>query len=457
MTNYEYSPDDPIAALATGWDQSALAVIRVSGADTVKQVSSLFSRPAALEGAPGHSLVYGHIVEPPSRRPLEQVLVAVFRAPRSYTGEESLEISCHGGLPAVKSILDLLEQQGIRSAAPGEFTMRAFMNGKLDLTRAEAVHEIVTAKTQRAHELAFHRLSGALESRINRMKEALLDLNSAVEVILDYPEDELDGQIAAETPLDRGALSGVEEEIRDLLRTYDTGRIYRDGVAVALAGQTNAGKSSLFNLFLREDRAIVSEIHGTTRDYLESWVTIEGIPVRLFDTAGFRQADNPIESEGIRRSGQVIGQAALILYLVDASRGLDDEDRRFLAAPHREKVLPLWHKADIGTGPAPEGFFSVSSLTGEGFHGLEERIAQLVLGRERGQSELVLDSRRQKRLLERCLEALGHVKQGLAAGVPLDALAGDLREALNALGEITGEITSGDILDRMFSEFCVGK
>jgi len=458
MQDLGYHQDDKICALATGWGQSALGVIRVSGEASLSALETVFSRPRALREASGNSLVYGYILKAPGGDPVDQVLVAVFRGGRSYTGQESAEITCHGGIPAVQGILESLRGAGFRDAAPGEFTLRAFVSGKIDLTRAEAVHEIVTAKTSRAHDLALHRLSGSVEARVNTVKTRLVKMMSALELQLDYPEDEVGDEILP-APEDAGA---ERRELEDLSATYRAGRLYQEGIKIALTGRTNAGKSSLFNLFLREDRAIVSEVHGTTRDYLESWISLAGIPVCLIDTAGFRDADNSVEAEGIRRSQEISRESHLVLYLVDGAEGMNGEDRKVWENREQSGVLVVWNKVDRAEAQDfPEGVFPVSALDGGGFDALQQEILRRIHGDELRMAvdsgQAVIDSARQKRLLDRAVEALGHVESGLRDGAPLDGVAMDLREVLDSLGEITGEVTSAQILDTMFSGFCVGK
>ncbi|MBI9102007.1 MAG: tRNA uridine-5-carboxymethylaminomethyl(34) synthesis GTPase MnmE [Spirochaetales bacterium] len=455
MKELTYNQDDLICALATGWGASALGVIRTSGIGAIEAVSRIFSRPEVLNEAPGHTLVYGYIIDADSGKQIDQVMAAVFRAPRSYTGEESVELSCHGGVPGLKAVLEALNKAGFRDAGPGEFTMRGFVNGKLDLTRAEAVHEIVTARTGRAHDLALHRLSGAVETQINLVKGSLVRIMSALELQLDYPEDEVGDEILP-LPEEAGA---VRAKVEDLIATFRAGRLYQDGIRIVLTGATNAGKSSLFNLFLKEERSIVSEIHGTTRDYIESWVSMDGIPVSLYDTAGLRDADNPVELEGIRRSSDVVSAAHLVLYIVDGQAGAREDELERIKTGNGE-ILYIWNKIDLSSEPPPEGVFPISALTGEGFGALEDEILMRVrgglsIGELSGSA--VIDSRRQRDLLMRTSEALVHVEEGLSLNAPLDVIAVDVREALDCLGEITGDVTSADILDTMFSSFCVGK
>jgi len=458
MQDLSYHQDELICALATGWSQSALGVIRASGAGTLSAVKPYFSNPSALENADGYSIVYGYILKTPGGVPVDQVLISVFRGSKSFTGQESIEISCHGGFPAIQGILDSLRSAGFRDAAPGEFTLRAFVNGKIDLTKAEAIHEIVTAKTDRAHDLALRRLSGSVVDRINQIKTQLIRTMSALELQLDYPEDEVGDEILPspdEVAQERRALE-------ELVSTYRAGRLYQEGLKIALTGRTNAGKSSLFNLFLREDRAIVSDVHGTTRDYLEAWINIEGIPVCLIDTAGFRRADNSVEAEGIRRSEEIKKESHLILYVVDGVSGLNEEEQALLKKSQDQGPLIVWNKMDVKSDiNPPEGTFPVSAVTGEGFSALQGEILKRIHGDELEMAvdsgQAVIDSARQKDLLDRAVLALGHVEEGLTSGAPLDGIAMDMRDVLDSLGEITGEVTSADILETMFSGFCVGK
>ena len=461
MKELLYDTEDSIAALATGWEESAIAVIRTSGSASIKNASSVFSNKEGLLNAEGGTIVYGYVVDPESGERADEVLAAVFRAPKSYTGENSVEFFTHGGIPAVSVVLSALKKAGFRDAAPGEFTMRAFVNGKLDLTKAEAVHEIVTAKTEKAHALALNRLSGALSKRIDGMKTAVMDMLSSVELLLDYPEDELDGQ-AGGYPLDVAAVGGLCSDVKRLADSFRAGRVFRDGVPAALAGRTNAGKSSLFNILLKEDRAIVSEVHGTTRDYIESWITVQGIPLRLFDTAGLRDSDNPVEAEGIKRSGEVIADAGIVMYLVDAGEGISDEDRSFLEAfKGEERLIRIWSKSDtVSDAPGrevPEGFIPVSSVSGDGLKELEQALYEAALGKKGLEDNIVIDSLRQRDLLSRAREALERTRTAAEQQAPLDAAAMELRDALDALGEITGEVSSADILNNIFANFCVGK
>jgi tRNA modification GTPase len=445
------SPEDPIAALATPAASSALAVIRVSGKGSLGILAGLARCAGDLGDKRGHTI--HRCVLHDGGEDVDEVLLAVYRAPRSYTGEDGAEIFCHGGIPVIQRLLALLTRSGFRPAGPGEFTQLAFLNGRMDLTRAEAVNEIVRARTDKARGLALQRLSGAIEERIRSAREALIELRASLEAAIDYPEDDMDPGIV-DARLDQ-ALSILE----GLAGTYRQGRVYQEGMSVAIAGATNAGKSSLFNALLRQDRAIVSDIHGTTRDWLEGTVSIEGIPVRVIDTAGLRPSTDPLEAEGMRRTHKVMESADAVIYLVDGSRGVSAEDRGVIdgwAGP--APLLRAWNKTDLPSAlPAPKGFVPLSATTGAGVDRIEGSIVEAALGEAPRDTGPLIDSERQRDLLQRALDALRRFRAEKREGVTADLLAVDVADALDALGEITGAVTSAEILDRMFSRFCVGK
>lgn len=450
MNQDNYDPDDRIAALATPWAESAIAVIRTSGEGSIKAVNNLFS--GDLTSLESRKMSYGIIRDPQSGEALDEIMAVPFRAPGSYTGQESVELYCHGSLPGIQKILTLLFQSGFRQASPGEFTFRAFINGKMDLTRAEAVQEIISSKSGKAQSMALNRLSGSVEKRINHFKGIATVMAAGFAIQLDYPDDEVE---APAPPFDE--IAELKRGLKELIDSYKVGKIYQEGVIIALAGRTNAGKSSLFNLFLKEDRSIVSDVHGTTRDYLESWISLSGIPVRLYDTAGLRKSDDPIEEEGIRRTRELMENAHLILYVLDSTQEFSEEESELLCKENKEEIL-VWNKADLSASEAPDGVIPVSAITGQGFSDLEKELKDRIFKDSTGLGgDAVIDSLRQKELLERALSGVEKVEEAIHNGLPVDILAMDLHDVLQALGEITGEVSSSDILDRMFSSFCVGK
>ncbi|MDR2785929.1 MAG: tRNA uridine-5-carboxymethylaminomethyl(34) synthesis GTPase MnmE [Treponema sp.] len=467
-----YGDTDPVAAFATPLGISALTVIRTTGDNSVELLSRIFSRPGRLRSAEGNTVVHGWVTACaagdglPAEK-IDEVLVSVYRSHSSYTGEDGADISCHGGIAAAKAVMAALKAAGFREALPGEFTFRAFMNGKLDLTRCESVMEIVSAKTNLGREHAVRRLSGGLEREIREINSLLVETLAAAELCLDYSEDEAGAaQINSDTV--SGGEAGIlpnrrlaEEalnRLRHMASSYRRERLYAEGALVVIAGRPNAGKSSVFNLLLREDRSIVTDVPGTTRDWIEDWVSIEGIPVRLTDTAGLRDSEDPVEKLGIRRSRELLDEADLVLYLVDGSAGITGEDRAFIDGAQKP-LIPLWNKADIAPPPPGDSLLAVSAKTGAGFGQMTKAVAAALekAAAPEGGLSAGIGTARQKELVD---TALASVEEALALadrGEPLDLAAPALREAVNALGEITGEAASADILEVMFSRFCVGK
>lgn len=489
MKPSEYSLNDPVAAIATALVPSALGIVRASGSGSIELLANIFSRPDALRSAGGNTLIHGWILggetdrsrgalaDTGDRKKIDEVMVAVYRAPRSFTGEDSVEIIGHGGTAAVLAVYRACIAAGFRPAERGEFTFRSFANGHTDLARSEAIREIIGAETDKARERAAGRLSGNLSSEVTAIKDMILRALAAIEVEIEYPEDEETTKGA----FDAGAITAAADRLSALESSWAAEKLYQDGARVVLAGRTNAGKSSLFNAFLKEDRAIVSDIHGTTRDWLESSVDFDGIPVRIFDTAGLRETSDVIEAEGVERTRVLAKGADLVLYLVDGTEGLNDEDREFLApaqhaaAGDTPPVILVWNKADReGSHPAPDranselcvaAVHSVSAKRGTGIGELVHEASALLVGEKSGPSSknaletrtASLGTERQKNAIRSSIACLEHALSAASEGFPMDAIAQDLEDSLAALGEVTGEVTSADILDTVFSGFCVGK
>lgn len=476
MDNTGYTPEEPIAAVATALAPAALGIIRVSGKNSIQLLSKIFSRPKALNEAAGNTIVYGWIVDSDAR--IDEVLVSVFRAPKSFTGEEMAEISCHGGTAVVTQIFNLLLQNGFRQAERGEFTFRAFINGKTDLTKAEAVREIIESRTNASSQKAAGRLAGNLQAQIAAIQKSLIDTLAQIEVEIEYPEDE---ETIADA-YDQTKLLEAIAQLETLASTWKSEKLYQEGARLVLCGKTNAGKSSLFNSLLKEERAIVSDIEGTTRDWIESWISIDGIPARLFDTAGLRSTSDEIEARGVESAKELSDEADLLLYLADVTLPKDQIDLAFLAE-RKEPVIFVWNKIDkIGAGqndsqdqkaaiseakkfyeaaskkiPALSGQVFVSAKNGGGVKDLVAMAKALLLkGQETERSQAGLGSERQKRLVESALESLRHAA-ALQKDYSLDAAVQDIEDALDFLGELTGRVTADDILDSVFSNFCVGK
>ena len=459
-----YGDDCPIAAFATSPGWSALTLIRCSGKGALELAATVFSPGEKLLQAAGNTILHGWIVS--HNEKIDEVLVSVFRAPKSYTGEDSLDISCHGGIAAGRGVMAVLRAAGFRDALPGEFTFRAFMNGKLDLTRSESVMELVSARTDTSRSHAVSRLSGTLEKEINEIKQKLVEILSRAEIFLDYSEDE----IGADTDEVAGRLPGQDHarevlaRLHKLAASWQRERLYQEGILAVIAGRPNAGKSSLFNLLIKEERSIVTEIPGTTRDWIEAWVSIEGIPVRLADTAGLRESHDPVEKIGVERSRDLLDAAELVLYVIDGEAGITGEDRDFigeLQTAQGKQVLVIWNKADIAPATTDIAGISVSAKTGEGITELTRAIAKAIevrAGTATDHSQTAaIGSERQKNLVEAAATAVEEALLLAGREEPLDIIAPLLREAVNSLGEITGEVSTADILEEMFSRFCVGK
>ena len=435
-----YTTNEPIYALATAYAPSAIAIVRLSGDGVIDLLSSVFDRPEKLKRAKTNTLVYGNLIDK-QKSIVDEVMVAVFKKGHGYTGEEALEINAHGSLTGLKRIFLLLESIGIRQAKRGEFTFRAFMHGRLDLTQAEAVEELISSKSIRGQEAALERLEGGLKNRLLTIKNKLVNILASLEVQLDYAEDE----ILEDWIMPKAEINEIINNLNEIVKTYNAGTIYREGAKIVLAGAANAGKSSLFNLLTKENRAIVSPIAGTTRDYIESFTTIHDIPVRLFDTAGLRDSDDLIESEGIKRSEKLINEADLVLLLL--APGEKEE------ITWKTKTIVVKTKSDLEKG---EGL-AISTVNGEGISLLLDSIYQ-ELSSKSSESELgaiSIDSERQRDGLVRLVEMLKFILSNENESV--DILALFFQSALSILGEITGEVTNEELLDTLFSNFCLGK
>lgn len=465
MTPNQYTPEEPITSIATALAPAALGIIRVSGKNCIELVSKVFSRPKALLEAEGNTLVYGWIQknwdngDSPRCERIDEVMCAVYRAPKSFTGEDMVEIFCHGGPSVVTAIQNLMLKSGFRQANRGEYTFRAYINGKTDLTKAEAVKEIIDSHTDVSRSHAAGRLSGSLFTEIDSIKKLIIDTLAAIEVEIEYPEDE---ETIADS-FDREDIETAIKRLQSLVDSWKSEKLYQDGARVVLAGKTNAGKSSLFNAILKEERAIVSDIEGTTRDWLESWASINGIPVRLFDTAGLRETKDVIEAQGVQLSKNLAEDADVVLYLVDSTVGLTSEDESFIN-DCKIPLIVVFTKTDKKSSGDMENvssklsMVSISSKTGEGMSELFDKISKILTsGLETEREQAGLGSARQKEAVAEALECVKHALVSADDNYTLDAVVQDLEDALDSLGEVTGDVTPDDVLGSIFANFCVGK
>ncbi len=452
---------DTIAAISTPLGEAGIGVVRLSGPAAEAIARSLFRPRRGRSQFLSHHLYLGHIAASPEEI-IDEVLLTIMRGPRTYTREDVVEIHCHSGMEVLRRILELTLARGARLARPGEFTLRAFLSGRIDLTQAEAVLEVIQARTEAGLRVAADHLAGRLGASLRRLRETLLDLLARVEATLDFPEETGEFPAAAAT----AALDPQIEALEALAATYREGRLLREGLLAVIAGQPNVGKSSLLNCLLARDRAIVTELPGTTRDLVEEVITLGGVPVRLSDTAGLRPAQDRVEELGIRRTRERLAQADLILYLVDGSLPLAPEVRRDLAELGERPGLAVVNKVDLPQELSLSDLeratslpiIKISALTGEGLENLKQQIVDLVLqGGLNTTGEIVTQARHHQHL-RRCLTCLHQARKLLeASDTPWELAALELQEAIRELGEITGQEVGDDVLDRIFSEFCLGK
>lgn len=458
--------DDTIAAIATATGAAGLAVVRLSGPRAIEFADALLEGNARLSAAASHTLHHGWATWPGTGRRLDEVVAAIFRAPRSYTREDVVELSCHGGALPAQRVLAALLHAGARLALPGEFTLRAFLNGRLDLAQAEAVADLIHAETERARELALAQLAGALSRRLAAIEERITDAVAEVEARVDFAEDvggiEVPEHVVA-------AIESVAAEIDTMLEGASYARAVREGVRVPIVGRPNAGKSSLFNALLGEERAIVSAEPGTTRDRVSEALEVSGVRVSLSDTAGLRETPDAIETLGVERARAAIKHAPLVLWVVDASVPLGDEDRAIAARLCDRRVLIALNKSDLPRAIVAGQVESllnggwlqtvaVSAVQGEGLDRLHAALgAALGAESDAGGTGVALGNQRHAEALGRARAALARGAETSRAGAPGEIVALELRESLAAIGEVTGRAVGEDLLDRIFSRFCVGK
>ena len=458
-----YDTTDTIAAIATPLGESGIGVIRISGSKAYDVGDAIFQSKSSLPLAQrrDRSIQYGLIVDDDGKA-VDEVILLIMKGPRSYTAEDVLEIQCHGGRQSLSEILGLVLRHGARLANPGEFTQRAFVNGRLDLAQAEAVMDVIQAKSAQGLTSAVSQLEGRLSRVVGDMRLHLTDFITRLGVTVDYPEEDLE---EIEVPDIAGAIRDMEQRLDDMLAESKSGRMMRDGVMAAIAGTPNAGKSSLLNRFLETERAIVTDVPGTTRDVIEEWITIQGVPICLVDTAGIRSTDDTVEQIGVRRAKEYMDRADIILVVVDQSRPLQEEDRQILETAGGRQALIVLNKEDLQPAFATEELqsyglplLSISASTGAGMGELKDAMLSLALqqGLTAAQSALLANTRHIE-LVRQSREALQRALDTIEAGMPVDCAIVDIREAWELLGSITGDTVHDDIIEEIFSRFCLGK
>ena len=457
--------EETIAAISTPFGESGIGIVRISGPLSEKIAQRLFKPKKNHSHFISHHFHYGEIVDPQTGVSLDEVLLVLMKSPKTYTREDMVEIQCHGGYLILQKILEVVLKQGVRMAQPGEFTKRAFLNGRIDLTQAEAVIDLIRAKTIAGLEIAHQQLRGALHREMTVLKEGLIERLAMIEAHIDFSEEEIEPIVFEAMEKD---LEGMVQKMEDWIATYEEGRIFREGISCAIIGKTNVGKSSLLNILLREERAIVTPTPGTTRDVIEEVLNIQGIPVRLMDTAGMRKPMDSVELEGIRRTRERVKDSDFVILILDGSRSLDKDDMEIFKEVEEKKKVVAINKNDlslkISLGEVRGRFksdpiISISALRNEGIDDLKVAIYHSLIHRNvRASPEhLIVTNIRHQNALVQAKDNLLNAVGGLKGGISLEFIAFEIRSALEALGEMVGETATEEVLNHIFEQFCIGK
>ncbi|WP_411954356.1 tRNA uridine-5-carboxymethylaminomethyl(34) synthesis GTPase MnmE [Alkalibacillus sp. S2W] len=455
---------DTIAAISTPLGEGAIAIVRLSGDEALAIANHVFSNKD-LTQVDSHTIQYGTLVDPKTDEKVEEVMASVMKAPKTFTREDIVEINCHGGMVSVNRVLQLVLRYGARLAEPGEFTKRAFLNGRIDLSQAEAVMDLIRSKTDRAMSLALKQMDGRLSQLIRDLRQQLIETVAHVEVNIDYPEYDDVEEMTNELLKERA--QNVKSEVHTLLRTAKQGKILREGIGTAIIGKPNVGKSSLMNILAHDDKAIVTEVPGTTRDVIEEYVNVRGVPLRLIDTAGIRETEDIVEKIGVERSRQALQDADLILLVLNGNEPLTEEDRALFEAAKDLDAIAIVNKTDLDqqinmdeVREVAQGspVITTSLIEEQGIDELEQAIADTFFDGEVDQGDLTYVSNvRHIQLLEQANEALDDALESMEMGMPLDLVQIDITRTWELLGEIIGEDVSESLIDQLFSQFCLGK
>lgn len=456
-----------IAAISTPMGEGAIAIVRLSGDEAIPIADKIFQSPnhKKLQDQPTHTIHYGHLIDPETGKVVEEVMVSVMRAPKTFTREDVVEINCHGGIVSVNRVLNLVLKNGARLAEPGEFTKRAFLNGRIDLSQAEAVMDLIRAKTDRAMNMALNQMNGKLSQLIKNLRQALIETLAHVEVNIDYPE--YDDVEEMTVPMLLEKCIWVRDEIQKLLQTAKQGKILREGLSTVILGRPNVGKSSLLNTLVHENKAIVTDIAGTTRDIIEEYVNIRGVPLRLVDTAGIRETEDIVERIGVERSRQAIKEADLILLVLNGAEPLTEEDEQLFKMIQNMNFIVVVNKTDLPQKIDLEKVKSLANgrrivgtslLKEEGVDALEEAIAELFFEGQIESDDLTyVSNARHIAILQQALNAVEDAIESAKAGVPVDIVQIDVTRTWELLGEITGDTVHESLINQLFSQFCLGK
>lgn len=458
--------EDTIAAIATPFGTAGIGKIRISGPKAIEVADTIFkgANDFLLKNAVSHTVHYGYIIEPENKKKVDEVVSIIMKGPHSFTGQDVVEFDCHGGMVPLKKVLELILENGARLAEPGEFSKRAFLNGRIDMAQAEGIMEVINSKTEQSLDIAINHLTGKLSEKVQCIKDRVISLLAHLEASIDFPEDEIEDYDPSDVPV---RVETIATEIEELLSTSKEGKIYQEGIKTVIVGKPNVGKSSLLNLLLEENRAIVTDVPGTTRDIIEEYINLRGIPLKIIDTAGIRDTKDMIEKLGVERTRDSLKGADLVLMMLDVSQGLTEADLEIYDLIKDKPTILIINKTDL---PAridekeidnhfPEHpVLWISIKAEEGLLQLKDTIIKEITGENINKENDVLITRvRHQNALEQALKAINNVEESLAKDLPNDFLTIDLKECLNNLGEITGETVTEDIIDRIFSDFCLGK
>ncbi|CAC7596411.1 TPA: tRNA uridine-5-carboxymethylaminomethyl(34) synthesis GTPase MnmE [Staphylococcus aureus] len=456
---------DTITSISTPMGEGAIGIVRLSGPQAVEIADKLYKGKHLLNDVPSHTINYGHIIDPESKEVVEEVMVSVLRAPKTFTREDIIEINCHGGILTINRVLELTMTYGARMAEPGEFTKRAFLNGRIDLSQAEAVMDFIRSKTDRASKVAMNQIEGRLSDLIKKQRQSILEILAQVEVNIDYPEYDDVEDATTEFLLEQS--KEIKQEINRLLDTGAQGEIMREGLSTVIVGKPNVGKSSMLNNLIQDNKAIVTEVAGTTRDVLEEYVNVRGVPLRLVDTAGIRETEDIVEKIGVERSRKALSQADLILFVLNNNEALTQEDYTLYEVVKNEDVIVIVNKMDLEQnidinevkdmiGDTP--LIQTSMLKQEGIDELEIQIRDLFFGGEvQNQDMTYVSNSRHISLLKQARQTIQDAIDAAESGVPMDMVQIDLTRTWEILGEIIGETASDELIDQLFSQFCLGK
>ncbi|HAR5181030.1 TPA: tRNA uridine-5-carboxymethylaminomethyl(34) synthesis GTPase MnmE [Staphylococcus aureus] len=456
---------DTITSISTPMGEGAIGIVRLSGPQAVEIADKLYKGKHLLNDVPSHTINYGHIIDPESKEVVEEVMVSVLRAPKTFTREDIIEINCHGGILTINRVLELTMTYGARMAEPGEFTKRAFLNGRIDLSQAEAVMDFIRSKTDRASKVAMNQIEGRLSDLIKKQRQSILEILAQVEVNIDYPEYDDVEDATTEFLLEQS--KEIKQEINRLLDTGAQGKIMREGLSTVIVGKPNVGKSSILNNLIQDNKAIVTEVAGTTRDVLEEYVNVRGVPLRLVDTAGIRETEDIVEKIGVERSRKALSQADLILFVLNNNEALTQEDYTLYEVVKNEDVIVIVNKMDLEQnidinevkdmiGDTP--LIQTSMLKQEGIDELEIQIRDLFFGGEvQNQDMTYVSNSRHISLLKQARQTIQDAIDAAESGVPMDMVQIDLTRTWEILGEIIGETASDELIDQLFSQFCLGK